>query len=250
MASTETAIDIANRTAAAIGVEPPGSLRAQSGLAPQALALLNRTGQELATKRGSHGQSWPELTKDGVVTTAVGQQWYPLPQDFAGVIRNTAWNVKNEWPAPGPANPAEWQALRNSVAGAYTTWYRVAYDPDARAVRMNLFPEPEEVFDLSFAYLSNLWVRETAGGPISGCRVSRDTDVPIFPSILMETGLEFRLRKAHGLSFAGELAEYETLRDRLFGQATRTRTVQSGAGYGEDGLYPTNVPEGNWGIVA
>ena len=87
MARTSTAISIARNVAASAGFAPPSSLVGTTDdNARILLALLNRGCQILAAKRGPFGESWPELTREHVITTQEGIEWYALPQGFVNLI--------------------------------------------------------------------------------------------------------------------------------------------------------------------
>ena len=211
----------------------------------QVLSILNRTGQGLATLRGSHGQSWPELTREHTVTAAGGAESYPLPDGFVEIVGGTMWDDVNNRMSPGPSTPQEWTYFRQSMTGPSAEKWRIAWDQDARMKRIQIYPAPADGAEFVFSYISDRWVRQAGSGAVSSDRVSEDGDVPVFPPLLMELGIEWRLRKAQGLSFTSELAEFETQRDKLFGAAAKGPTLHVGM---EDApLFVENIPEGSWG---
>ena len=108
-----TALEIAKDVAASIGFQVPSTLRSnQDPNARLMLSLLNRGCQVMASKRGPFGESWAELTREAIITTIEGQRDYPLPQGFANLITDTAWDRSTFRQAPGPLTPQQYQRLQ------------------------------------------------------------------------------------------------------------------------------------------
>ena len=215
-----TALQIAQEAAAAAGLESPSTLNAGDGL--QVRALLNRAGRDLAEKRGTWGQSWPDLTKSLEVTLIAGQDHYALPAGFGGLILDTTWDVNETWPAAGPVSPAEWAVLKHSVAGyaSPSLFYRVAVNPATGHLGLQMHPVPEAASVVALDYLSRWWVRPSATTAPSLDVIESDVHTPVFPDELMILALEWRLRAAEGLAFAVQLGEFEMRRDRIFSHLT------------------------------
>ena len=243
----ESAVEIARSACSAAGVEAPPSLVGGAGAAPQLRAFLNRTGKELASLRGSYGQPWPELAAEENISAEPGVEWYALPEDFSEVVQGTAWDAGERLHAPGPEPPQSWQALQISdIYGSLNTHWRVAFHPDTNVKRVQINPVPDRPFNFRFAYATKRWVRNSPAGALVSDAVSQDSDVAAFEDVLMELGLEWRLRKAYGLPFASELAEYELQRDRYFGRATAVKPVMVGREL--PALHEPYIPEGSWGV--
>ena len=245
-----TALEIAQNVAANIGFEVPSTLR--SNLASNArlmLSLLNRGGQVMASKRGPFGESWAELTREAVITTIAGQRDYPLPQGFASLITDTAWDRSTYRQAPGPLTPQQYQRLQGGLIETVylTPRYRLALSEDTQTVRFRLDPVPAGEDEIAFEYLSKFWAREKASSPISLDRITEDSHVPVFPSHLVELDLEWRVRKSQGLNYRTDIAEFEMERDRLFSQSTGLKDVYMTNT--EDTLGSGNIPESGFGGV-
>ena len=236
-----SALTIAENALRAAGVTPPVSLVADG--AEQALTVLNRAGDELATMRGAHGQAWPELTLDYTLTTEPGISLYPVPEGFVEVVQGTAWDESRDWRSPGPVSPQDWQRLVASRSGGLSVRWRLTAPGGVRAIQID--PTPDSAFDLAFQYISDRWVRTAAGLPPSKARVDNDTDLPVFPPTLLEMGVEWRYRKAKGLPFTSELAEYEVQRDRRFGQHSPSGAITLGDSYAPPLTVPT-LPDRGW----
>ena len=224
-----TALTIASNVAANIGIEAPGFLQKNPDtLARSMLSLLNRSGSNLASKRGAFGESWNELTRRAHITTTPGQSEYALPQGLVNIIADTVWDRTTLYPTPGPITPQMWQRLKGSVIQqAYITpRYRISFSGNQQV--MLLDPTPEDVEEIHFEFVSRLWVRENGSNQITKDAITRDDDEPVFPSQLLELDLEWRMKDARGLAYAAQLAEFEIERDRLFALSGSMRTIQMG----------------------
>ena len=247
----DTALHIAQRVASMIGFEQPSTLHSTSeSNAPLMLALLNRSGQVLASKRGPFGESWPELVKEYIITTTAGVRDYALPQDFANLITESVWDRSTYREAPGPLTPQEYQRLQGGLLDtvALTPRYRLSLNEDTGTVRLKFDPIPSGAEQIAFEYISTSWARESAGSPIALRRLTEDTHLPVFPEHLMELDLEWRVRKSQGLSYRTDIAEFEMERERVFSQKVGLRDVYMAPNY-EDILRDGNVPESGFGDV-
>ena len=246
-----TALQIAENVAAASGFEIPTTLTARTGSARTLLALMNRGCRVLATKRGSFGETWPELTREHAFTTVAGQEYYPLPQGFSNLLTDTVWDRTTYWPATGPLSPQEWSAIKGSLTSttALAPRYRIVFDVDRDERAIRLDPVPGEGEILAFEYLSTLWARESAAAPITLDAIAADSHVPIFPAHLVELDLDWRVRQSQGRDYRATVAEFELQRDRLFSQAVGLRTLSlDSGGLGEQGLANPTIREGSWNI--
>ena len=242
-----SALAIAQNVAASVGFQPPDTL-AQSADPNASLmrVLLNRGCQVLAGKRGPFGECWPELTREGVLTTVDGQEWYAVPQGFVSLIDGTMWDRQQYREAAGSLTPQEWARVKGGLVGttALTPRYRVAFDVDGNRRAIRLDPVPAATGEtLAFEYLSRYWARASEASAVALDEITADSHVPVFPRHLVELDLEWRVRKAQGLAYRTDIAEFEVERDRLFGQYVGQRDIMMG--HQPTGL-PVNIPEGSW----
>lgn len=214
------ALDIAKNAAAAAGLEQPATLNRGDGL--QVRALLNRGGRALAEKRGTFGESWPELTHELQLNLTAGQDFYALPPGFASIVIDTAWTSDGLWPALGPVSPSEWRALKGRIAGhtAPSLFYRIMLNPGTGQPAIRIHPVPTGPDVVTMEYVSDHWVKPSLTSAPSSSSVDSDAHVPVFLDELMILDLEWRLRAADGLAFDAQLGEFEMRRDRVFSQLT------------------------------
>ena len=245
-----SAITIARTVAASVGIDEPSTLTG-GGTGPNPmLTLLNRACRILAKKRGPFGESWPELTREFSLSTEAGTEYYALPQDFANLITDTAWDRSTYRQAQGPMTPQEWAEIKGGLIGStsLTPRYRLAFDRDANRLAVRLDPVPaEDSEQIAFEYLSRYWGRESAGAAITLEKMSADAHEPVFPEYLVELDLEWRVRKAQGLDYRTDIAEFEMERDRAFAQAVGHRRVNIAR---RRRRFGPNIPEGDWGLTS
>ena len=246
-----TALEIAQNVTASIGFGIPSTLKSNSE--PNArlmLTLLTRGCQVLASKRGGFGESWAELTREEIITTIPGQRDYALPQGFSNIITGTAWDRSTFRRAPGPLTPQQDQRLQGGLIDtvSLTPRYRVALSEDTHTVRLRLDPVPAGEDEIAFEYLSKFWARESESSPISLERITKDSQIPVFPSHLVELDLEWRVRKSQGLNYRTDIAEFEMERDRLFVQSTGLKDVSMSPSSGNT-LGAGNIPESGFGGI-
>ena len=243
---TTEAINIVRNVCYMTGTKPPTTIGdTRNNDANVFRALLNRGGRVLASKRGTFLETWPNLVREYIFTTQSGVDNYALPQDFAGIVDDTAWDRSEYRMAPGNLSPQQWQRLRSGVVDstALSPRYRLRFDPTTNQTRFYVDPIPGGAEEIVFEYMSQNWVRESAAGAISKSQIEADQDVPVFPQNLMEMDLEWRWLKAKGQSYQTSIAEFEMERNRLFAQSLGSRSVQLMA---SDSYYydETSIPSG------
>ena len=247
----KTALQVAKGVAAAVGFDEPSSLNVQTDPeSRQMLSLLNRGCSLLAAKRGPFGESWPLLVRQETITTLPGVGMYALPDDFVDIIEGTTWDRTGIRRSEGPVSPQGWQSLRNSAIGSavFSPRHRLTQETSDGRVNIAFDPIPGEEKEIVFEYVSRNWVKLSANAPVTADAVTTDSDLTIFPDVLVGLDLEWRMREANGLSYATRLAEFELELDRLFVRAIGNRTIDmSGSSEGWD--YGPRVPDGNFGIA-
>ena len=247
MANTDSALTIAAEVAAGIGFRSPATLVGQTDQnARLILSSMNRGGRSLARRRGPFGQSWPELTREWTIRTVRNQEWYALPADFVNLINSTAWDRDREWRALGPLSPQEWQQLKGDRIDTIglTKRFRINYDPNTHLRALQIDPTPaasgEEVV---LEYVSSYWLRAGVGRPLTGAKVTADSDIPIFPSDILELDTIWRVKKSQGLDYGADLGEFEAERDKAFAQLAGLEDIDLSGGSGTDPYDVLNTPE-------
>lgn len=224
-----TALEIARDVSAIVGLTTLNSLvDASDATARKLLALMTYGGRQLAKRRGPEGQTWRELTREHTFRTAEGTTDYALPQDLVSIIRGTMFNRSQQWEMYGPDSPQDWQQEQTWDVRGFEQSYRIIVDQTTGAQRLHIFGNIVDDEQIVYEYCSRYWVRDTEAGPLTGDRITANTQRPAFPSDLSMLDLLWRARKANGFDYSVDLAEFELERDRTFGLQTQPRDIQVG----------------------
>lgn len=184
----------------------------------QMFALARKELEALADK------NWPHLDVDYSFSTIIGQDTYVLPEDARVLMQNSAYDKSQYFGIRGSVGSQEWLVRKyGMLANLWCTTFRVLYNP---TLAIQLDTTPQEVRDLTISYRSsNLAI---AGASISGPLSANegdsipnymgDSDVPRIPERLVKLGLTWRFRRAKGLDFSAELAEYNATVEGEFAQ--------------------------------
>ncbi|MGI9338550.1 MAG: hypothetical protein ACR2P4_08590 [Gammaproteobacteria bacterium] len=217
----------------------------------QLLALLNREGQNLAKLVNTYGGTWTILEKVHTFTTTSGEDEYALPDDYGWLLSDSVWDRTSFWEMRGPLSPGQWQSFRSglSSSAAIRRKYRLRRTTTANSKTrsFSIEPEPTATGDtLVFEYATKEWVARSQSSAFDTKFTDDDSDEALLDEDLLEMGLIWRWKKAKGLNFAPDLAEYEIQRDiRMSQDPTSTRLPLA---KGRRRFFPGNVPETGFGV--
>lgn len=217
------------------GTKPATVIGNTDQVATQMFRLLNREGEYLSKYQ------WQALKKEHTFTLVTSDQDYALPTDFRYIIPASSWNRDNQRIIIGPLTSSEWQWFKG--------WTTVNGLNLRARIRNNTFEFEQEILSsdngktIAFEYMSKYWTESVAS--VAQQKFAADDDTSILDEELLTMGLIWRFRKAKGLEFTADLAEYTKLvreaKARDGGaqviRASRRRNVYLGA----------NTPEGNFG---
>ena len=221
---------IIQNTADVIGIKRPAYVFGNSDSGARTLlAMANQLGRNLAKMRSSGDGGWAELNKAHIIVTLPGETRYPLPDDYYGLIKRTAWSVNEYAELDDPLSQADWAYHQNAI-GRLSIYPRFRIAADASGKYIDISPVPGGGDTISFGYISKNWV---LGPEADGTRPARDkfaTDVddPVFDENLMELGLIATYVQRRGLPFAYELAAFEEMRSMLLANSTGLRDIPLG----------------------
>lgn len=209
--------------------------------AQQVLALLNREGKELSERQGPNG-GWPGLRRLHTITTVIGKANYAFPSDLKYFINTTAWDRTQKWPLRGPISPQEWQVLKSGTIGSVGPRERFRIMQD----EIYFDPTPTSVATYAIEYYTENWCESSAG---VGQKVwVSDSDVPRIPDDCFILGLQWRFRKAKGLSYS--TAEYDREVQRELARSGMAPIADlTGEQVGTRFLDENNIPDSNFGGV-
>lgn len=194
-------LTICQDAATACGFPSPASIVGSGDkTAKQLLSLVIREGNFLSTKK-----DWSRLVSEHTFTLVTADQDYALPADFRWIIPNTTYNRDDNRIVLNPISSQEWQFLK--------AWTSIAGLTRRARIRNNLLEFEETIAaadngkTIAFEYLSSYWA-DTAAGGAKKSKFTLDTDVALIDEELITLGLIWRFRRAKGLEFESEQAEY------------------------------------------
>ena len=244
-----TVLEVAQRVADVVGVEPIQSLISSSDQHAQSMrVLLNRSGKNFTRMRNSFSSSWTVFDIETSIETVPQQSVYPLPQGFLSFVEDTLYREEGRFPLTLVNDRAEWARIttwERPVALSY--WYRrVATPQHPKAIE--LYPVPEQAETIVFEYTTENWLREAAGSENRLANITSDVNVLLMDDILVELDLTWRFKRNRGLDYAFDLAEFETERDRHLALDTGQRIIPIGGSVSQYGRR--DIPSATWpGVI-
>jgi hypothetical protein len=202
----------------------------------QLVALANKEGEWLSNK------DWQVLTKEtSFVTTAVQLQTTlsVTAPGLKNIINDTIWNRDLRRPVYGPMTAQRYQQVQAAVFAG--PWNQFIIQGD----QILFFPVPAAGQTCWFQYTTQNWC-ESSGGT-GQARFVMDSDVLLLREDLFKLGVEWRWKKAKGLEYAQEFADYEDfMANALARDGTKDIINMGSARYD---IFPgILVPSGSWPI--
>jgi len=200
LTSDTNILDICQNAARACGFGSPAQIVGSTDkTAMQLLSLANREGEFLSTQK-----DWSELKSEHTFQLATADQEYTLPDDFRWIIPGTTYDRDNDRIVLNPVSSQEWQYLK-----AWTSIGGLTRRARIRANQLE-FEQTITASDngktIAFEYLSSYWAQTSSG--TAKRRFTLDTDIFRLDDELMTLGIIWRFRRAKGLGFEDERAEY------------------------------------------
>lgn len=232
-------LTICQDVAAACGFGRPSSvINNTDTTALQLLALCQQEGDQL-----SKSKNWSVLVEEHTFTLSTADQDYALPADFRWIVPNTTWDRSDDRVVLNPITGEEWQFLKawTAVAGLN----RRARIRGGQLEFEQTITSADNGKTIAFEYLSKYWADISAGGTPKA-RFTLDTDVSLIDEELFKLGVLWRFRRAKGLSYESELAEYVTQLNLTKSGDGGSRRINMG-GSNFTGIQDPNVPETGYG---
>lgn len=236
-----TLLTVAQDVADEIAIVRPTMLVGSADVtARRFLQVANAAGNSLA-----RAANWAILHRQYEFTTVADTSNYAVPDDWHRGMGNTAWDRTSFRQMRGNRTPAEWQRLQSGVGAtsSFSRSYRLVVGPQAGSIIIE--PTPGATGDeLVIEYVSSFWCEDALGN--GQLRFAADTDNIRIDHELFRMGLLWRAKRALGLDYADERADYDVaLRDAVAADLN-LRTVNTGGGLRYD--PGSIVPEGNWNL--
>lgn len=237
---TRSLLEIVQDATNEIGILQPSALVGENEPdARRFLALANRVGRELSR------QNWAILQKVHTFTTTSGTTEYALPSDWLRSIQETAYQVDEYWQARGSVTPQDWRYIQNTLGATpgLRDTFIIRRNTTGNAKAFHLYPSPASGQSLVFEYISDQWVTNS-GGTIFRSSFGADNDQPLFDDHLFTLGVITYIRRAEGLDYQTEWAEFQAEANRTYAQDVPRRKINLG---GEKLYLWGNIPETGFG---
>lgn len=196
-------LDICKRVMAEVGWPVPSGIAANTdATAQQIFAIANTEVRQL-----SELFSWPHLEVEYQFPTVAAQSIYIFPADFRVLAQQSLFDASEYFQLKGSVSVQEWHLRRfGLLANLSRTAFRLAYPLGAPAIHFS--PAPTTVRTLVSVYNSSeyVWKDDDTSLPL----YVADTDTSKIPEQYVELGVKWRFRRAKGLDFSVELAEYNS----------------------------------------
>lgn len=168
--------------------------------AQQIFALANTALQSL-----SEDFNWPHLEVEYNFNTAPLTYIYLWPADFRILSSQSVFNADAYYALKGGVTVQEWHERRYGLlTNLPRAAFRVVYPLGAPALQIT--PTPTSVQAMVATYFTSAYARTQGGADQTGYML--DTDVSKIPERYVELSLKWRFRRAKGLDFSVELAEF------------------------------------------
>ena len=195
-------LTIAQAVADYTGFERPTSVVGNTDpIARQLLAFINRQGKQLM-----RANNWPILLKEHTFNTVNGTQSYALPTDFDRSLDCTVYNRTDTDQMTGPITPQQYALDRYGTAASGTT-QKFRFKASSNALQFDITPTPTSAESLGYEYVSSHW-NQTSGGT-SQAAMAADTDIGILDETLIEMGVTWMFKQAHGLTYDEDFRQYQ-----------------------------------------
>ncbi len=208
----------------------------QGQLVAQAVALLNSLCLDAVSVH-----DWQFLmltanyTGDGVLSA------FTMPSDFSRQVNQTQWALNNKRPMIGPLSPQQWGWTQYGIVsvGVYFR-YRILQN------EFTIFPVPGAGEAFAFYYISQNWAVDSMGNPKA--TLTSPTDIPLFDSRLLITGLKLRVWATKGFDTSQLANEYNFMLQAQIGQDQGAPVIQLSGTDGFHYIDTSNVPDGSWSV--
>lgn len=149
--------------------------------------------------------NWPQMEVEYPFTTVPGQAIQLWPADFRILAPLGVFNKSQYYGVKGSTGLQYWELLKYGKLGNLSFQkYRTVYPLGVPGIELT--PTPTTAEDYVAVYYSNQYARNSLGAGVSV--FTADDDEPKVPERYVKMGVKWRFRRAKGLDFSAEYAEY------------------------------------------
>lgn len=209
------------------------------GTAVQVLAIANAELRAL-----SRQFNWAHLRTEYTFNTVIGQAAYAWPNDFRTLAWETVFDTQEYYRIKGSTPLQQWQRWQYGLEGQLSHLRFLMRYVDGTP-QIVLSPTPVSVKSLTAFYFSKNFALDDGGTPKE--IFTADNDTSRVPEQLVQLGLRWRFRRAKGLDFSAELAEYNSTVATQFAKFHAVGDIPVGAKRYDDELTDGYVPDNGFG---
>lgn len=135
------------------GATPPSTLASTTDSQQLKLkAILADVARELR-----RDMQFPAQKRTHEFTTIASTDSYQLPEDFFGLLFETAWDKDQQWPLEGPLSDSVFSSRKYRETGAIVSQFRMfGFDrnPNSAGGQFKVYPTPGDAYDFAFDYIT------------------------------------------------------------------------------------------------
>ena len=219
---------------------------------PQPSAVISSTDQSVITllaianvegKQLKNLGQWSTLTEEHTFSTVNGTASYALPDDFDSMMNQTSWNRTSNSPMRDAISAKSWQASKSGLLtpSGLNSGFRIKGNS---TTQFFIDPTPTAAETIAFDYQSDEWC-ESSGGT-GQTTWAADDDVGVLEEDIMLLGIEWRYRRAKGLSYTGMQSDYLAFANKRLGAYRGAEEIQT-SDHNTARTFNPNIPETGFG---
>lgn len=171
---------------------------------PTAVQLFSIANNELRAL--SEMLEWPQLEVEYRFVTVAGTAIYLFPSDFRYLCEGAVFNADQFYAERGSMGVTRWQMFKYGKLGNLTRQgFRVVFPLGVPGIELS--PPPTGLTTLVAVYMNKTYAVSTQG--VGQPQYTADGDVSRIPERMVELGVKWRFRRAKGLDYSAEYAEYD-----------------------------------------
>jgi hypothetical protein len=208
------------------------------GVTDLAVAQYRGLMKRLVTELGQY--SWEQQSIRTTFTSIAAEDQGALTSiispSYRGLVQNSVWNETLKRPIPGPVSDATWEQLKAFTNTGPLNQYRISQG------HFLVNPALPAGHRIGLVYYTSYGVTDSGGTPKAA--FTSDTDLILFPDVVVAKGLKYLWMKTKGEDWQNDYLEFMGLVAKNITKDTASLLQLDGrSGNLRPGIW---VPAGNW----
>jgi hypothetical protein len=234
--ANQTVLDLVKSFCREYALPVPSGLQGSSDAgALQMRELLITVGENILAQ-----SNWQECSRRVVWSSLSGEDQGDIdalfPEDFAGIVPQTFWDLTQRLPLTGPVNDVNWQSRQALNPSGPVYAYKVSGN---RLLTTASMPAGHQ---LSLYYKTRRWIRS---GTVTQTQFTADTDTSVFPDTLMKLGLRAFWLRIKQMPHRFEMEQFDDAVARE-GSISSIKPILKLDASSDTSGYGIVIPNGNW----